>query len=458
MQSTKLRQKLVYNFLMSRQTVGCFVLLLVALCLAGFIVYQIPPVNERLAWRVEQLQASVRYVLNPPQKEVFQPVGQTLPKLADQLPTPMTPPRPSPSQSTTMEREQTAAPTVPGPTPTPIPTSLPTLTPTPLPAQAMLEGITHWFQGWNNCGPTNLAMALSFWDWQGDQYAAADYLKPNTRDKNVMPYEMVDFVNEQTDLRALFRVGGDLEMLKAFVAAGFPVIVEKGFEGVGFEGWMGHYQVVNGYDDAARTFFVQDSYKQNGPNVEVSYDDLLKAWRAFNYTYIVPYPPEREGEVLSILGPQVDANANYQSALQKARDETADLTGRDLFFAWFNQGSSLVALHDYQNAATAYDAAFANYANLPEAERPYRMLWYQTGPYFAYYYTGRYQDVIDLANFAFKHEYEKVLEESLYWRGMAELALGDTKAAIADFRKAVKAHPGFIPAVEQLNALGVNVK
>jgi tetratricopeptide (TPR) repeat protein len=322
----------------------------------------------------------------------------------------------------------------------------------------MLEGITHWFQGWNNCGPTNLAMALSFWDWQGDQYAAADYLKPNTRDKNVMPYEMVDFVNEQTDLRALFRVGGDLEMLKAFVAAGFPVIVEKGFEGVGFEGWMGHYQVVNGYDDAARTFFVQDSYKQNGPNVEVSYDDLLKAWRAFNYTYIVPYPPEREGEVLSILGPQVDANANYQSALQKARDETADLTGRDLFFAWFNQGSSLVALHDYQNAATAYDAAFANYANLPEAERPYRMLWYQTGPYFAYYYTGRYQDVIDLANFAFKHEYEKVLEESLYWRGMAELALGDTKAAIADFRKAVKAHPGFIPAVEQLNALGVNVK
>jgi len=29
--------------------------------------------------------------------------------------------------------------------------------------------------------------------------------------------------------------------------------------------------------------------------------------------------------------------------------------------------------------------------------RPYRILWYATGPYFAYYYTGRYSDVIQLA-------------------------------------------------------------
>ena len=27
-----------------------------------------------------------------------------------------------------------------------------------------------------------------------------------------------------------------------------------------------------------------------------------------------------------------------------------------------------------------------------------RMMWYQTGPYFAYYYSARYQDVINLAN------------------------------------------------------------
>ena len=429
---------------MSRQSVGCFILALVALCLVGWLVYQIPPVNQRLSWRVEAIQSRLRYAINPPQKEVFQPVGQPLPKEADKLPT------------ATLTPVPTATPTLLGPTATPIPTSTPTLVPTPLPPQALLSGFVHEYQLWNNCGPANLAMALSFWKWKGDQRDTAAVLKPNTRDKNVMPYEMVDFVNEQTDLRALMRVGGDPGMLKAFIAAGFPVIVEKGFEGVSFDGWMGHYEVVNGFDDTAQEYTVQDSYK--GPNLKVPYDELASQWRAFNNTFIVTYPPEREAEVYSILGAQADVNTNYQDALQKSIAETPDLTGRDQFFAWYNRGSSLVALHDYQNAVTAYDAAFANYANIPEDQRPWRMLWYQTGPYFAYYYTGRYQDVVNLATETIKNDHEKVLEESFYWRGMAQLALGDNEAAIADLQQSLKAHPGFIPAVEELKALGVAVK
>jgi len=208
--------------------------------------------------------------------------------------------------------------------------------------------------------------------------------------------------------------------------------------------------------DVAQTFFVQDSFKQDGPYVEVSYEDLVSQWRAFNNTYIVTYPPEREDEVFSILGAQVDANTNYQAALQKASKESASLTGRDQYFSFFNRGANLVALHDYQNAATAYDAAFANYANIPEDQRPWRILWYQTGPYFAYFYTGRYQDVIDLANETLSNT--RLVEESYYWRGMAELALGNNQAAIADFIHSLKVHPSFIPAVEQLNALGVAAK
>jgi hypothetical protein len=425
---------------MSRQTVGCFILILVGLCLMGFILYQIPPINDRLAWRVESVQARLRYAINPPEQAVFEPAGQPLPNLADSLPTATTAPT------------STVTPTLPGPTDTPLPTPTPTLPPTPLPPQALLTGISHMYQGWNNCGPANLAMALSYWVWDGDQYDTAAVLKPNKRDKNVMPYEMVDFVNDQTSLRALTRVGGDLEMLKALIAAGFPVVVEKGFEGPRFEGWMGHYQVVNGYDDAAQVFYVQDSY--DGPDVKVPYGQMVERWRAFNNTYIVIYPPEKEEQVLSILGPQADPTANYQAALQKNLAESSSLSGRDLYFSLFNRGSNLVALHDYQNAAIAYDAAFANYASIPAAQRPWRMLWYQTGPYFAYYYTDRYQDVIDLANFAFENEHEKILEETFYWRGMARLALGDTAGAIADFRKSATVHPDFIPAVQQLTALG----
>ena len=119
----------------------------------------------------------------------------------------------------------------------------------------MLTGILHQYQMWNNCGPANLAMALSFWGWKGDQRDTAAFLKPNQRDKNVMPYEMEAYVEQETDLEAVVRVGGDLQTLKALIAAGLPVIVEKGFEGVGFDGWMGHYQVVSGYDDAKGVFY-----------------------------------------------------------------------------------------------------------------------------------------------------------------------------------------------------------
>jgi tetratricopeptide (TPR) repeat protein len=426
---------------MSKQTIGCLALVLVALCITGLFVYQLPPVYDRVGWRVDQLRASILYAIKPPEQVEFEPVGETLPGLSDQLPTAT----PTPAFTNT--------PIPPGPTDTPTATPTVTLTPTPIPGQALLSGFTHMYQSWNNCGPANLAMALTYWGWEGDQRDTAAFLKPNARDRNVMPYEMQDYVQTEAGLGAAVRVGGDLQTLKAFVAAGIPVIVEKGFEGVGFDGWMGHYEVVNGYDDAAQVFYVQDSYK--GPDLEIPYDELSEQWRAFNNTYIVVYPPEREAEVLSILGPQSDPDANFQFALQKAIEETGKLNGRDQFFARFNQGSNLVALHDYQAGATAFDAAFANYNLLAEGERPWRMMWYQTGPYFAYYYTGRYQDVIDLANTTLGLTSEPNLEESYYWRGRARLALGDVDGAIQDFQASLKHHKDFQPALEQLGLLGV---
>ena len=50
----------------------------------------------------------------------------------------------------------------------------------------------------------------------------------------------------------------------------------------------------------------------------------------------------------------------------------------------------------------------------------------------------------------------KGIEESWYWRAMAELASGDQTAAIEDFRESLVWHQGFIPSVEQLNTSRVN--
>ena len=92
-------------------------------------------------------------------------------------------------------------------------------------------------------------MALSFWDWKGNRDTVGPVIKPDPQDKNVMPYEMADYVKSQTKLGVALRVGGDQDLLKRFIAAGFPVLVEKGTyltDLTGVKSWMGHYEVVNG--------------------------------------------------------------------------------------------------------------------------------------------------------------------------------------------------------------------
>lgn len=307
-------------------------------------------------------------------------------------------------------------------------------------------------------------MNLSFYNWGHTQVDTAAVLKPNQRDKNVMPYEMVDFVNNHTDYNALVRMGGDLQTLKSLVNAGFPVLVEKGFEPADLknEGWMGHFNLIIGYDDARQLFITQDSYllvhedyDTSLPGFEVTYADMEKNWRAFNFVFLVVYPPEKQNDVLNTLGPLADEKQAYQTAYQRAVKETMTLTNtRDVFFAWFNTGTSLVYLQDYAGAASAYDTAYSLYPNIDTPSRPWRMLWYQTGPYYAYYYTGRYQDVIDLADHTLDAMSEPVLEESYHWRALAKLALGDRDAAVADFRKALDVHENFGPSLYQMQQLG----
>jgi tetratricopeptide (TPR) repeat protein len=214
---------------------------------------------------------------------------------------------------------------------------------------------------------------------------------------------------------------------------------------------MGHYVLVTAYNDADKRFTVQDSYY--GPNQAMSYEDLTSNWRAFNYTFLVVYPTDRAQDVQRLLGTLVDEEYAYRSAAETASNEIYLLTGRDQYFAWFNRGTSLLWLQDYAGAAQAYDESFRHYSSLPENGRPWRMMWYQTGPYWAYYYTGRYQDVIDLATTTLGAMSQPVLEESYYWRALARLAVGDSKGALKDLRLSLEYHPGFEPALTQLEQL-----
>ncbi|MBC8496504.1 MAG: hypothetical protein H8D37_02465, partial [Chloroflexi bacterium] len=174
---------------MQRKRLFIALLMIPVMLLLAVGLYNYPPINERLAWRVDAWKAKIKYALNPPEEALFIPEGeQELTQLLTAQPSP-----------TPVPPTAAATPTEPGPTETPLPSPTPTITSTPIPDKVNLGGIRHEFQKWNNCGPANLSMALSYWKWNGDQRDTAAYLKPNQRDKNVMPYEMVDFVNEQTE-------------------------------------------------------------------------------------------------------------------------------------------------------------------------------------------------------------------------------------------------------------------
>jgi hypothetical protein len=429
-------------------------------------IYYLPPVHSRLGWRVDALRTQIIYFFNPPGEVVFQPGGETNLTIETVIGT------------TRAEFQLTLTPQVtPTLTPTFGPTLAPTVTSTPLPKAVNLEGVTYVDQHerWNYCGPANLTMALNFWGWTGNRDDVAKVVKPGSgdlrvnfidrgkADKNVMPYELVDFVNENTEYRALMRHGGDENLVKRLIAAGFPVVVEKGYyehDTTGKISWLGHYLFTTGYDDTRGGFIVQDAYTKPGKNLLSEYAVYQDGWRAFNYLFMVVYPADRESEVIAALGPWADETWAAQHALELAEKDILTLNDNNLFFAWFNKGTSHVALKQYADAANAYDKAFSVYAkwNTEKQDRPYRIMWYATGPYFAYFYSARYADVINLADTTLTdpaNKEERTLEESLLWRGRAYYLSGNTQAAVDDYRAALKIHVDWIPAVQALQDLGL---
>ncbi len=418
-----------------------FLLTFLVLLVLGGLLASLPPVHSWLSFHYDQVATRLHYALFPPEQAVFVP----------QTPTPGEPAQPTPTSTP----QPTATATLP-----PLDTFTPAPTATPLPETVALKGVRYIDQHglWNYCAPASLAMQLSYWGWKGTREDVGHFVKPFEEDKNVMPYELADYVNSQTDLSALVRAGGTLEVLKRLVANGYVVLIEKGtyIQDVttGKPSWMGHFNVVSGYDEATQAFIVQDSYFK--ANLRIPYDTIQQEWRAFNYVFLVVYPKEKEQELMGVLGEYADEAASYRIAYDRANQEIRSLSGIDAYFAWFNRGTSQVNLQDYAGAADSYDQAFALYPDLPEDKRPFRMLWYQTGPYFAYYYMSRYQDVINLATQTIQNVAKPYIEESFYWRGRAEGAIGEPQKDIADQQIALKYHPGFKPSQDELDRLGVS--
>jgi len=315
-----------------------------------------------------------------------------------------------------------------------------------LPSSYQIRGFRYEAQGWNNCGPATLTMALSYFGYENNQQPAALWLKPNTEDKNVSPWQMVDFVNTQLPdlpVQAIARSGGNLQLLKELIASDFPVIIEEGYDPEPDRlGWMGHYLLLHSYDDTQATFITHDSY--SGPNLLYSYEHIEKFWQHFNYNYIVLYQPNQWEILQEILGDNINPYQNSVTALEIARSEAID-NPQDAF-AWFNIGTNYTTMSMFEEASTAFDQA-------RRIGIPWRMLWYQFSIYEAYNAVNRYEDTIELARAVLNDGGGQYVEETYYYAGVAREGLGEVNRALDNYNAAVTFNPNFYPAREARDRL-----
>ncbi len=412
-----------------------YLAIIVALVLVGLAAMQIPAVETR----ARNLYSKFYYRLNPPTENVFGPSQQgtisadVLATLTAMAPTATTAPT---ATEAVLAQETAVATDAPAPTSTPF----------PLPGSFALDGMGLEYQTMNNCGPANLSMNITYWGWTTNQHITEDALKTHKDDRNVMLQEMMDFVQTNTNLKGQLRYGGDIEVIKRLLAGGFPVLLERGHTDED-DGWMGHYSIVTAYNDATQTVQIPDTLLGM---MSMTYAELERDWWHFDGIYLVVYPAEREQEVLTLLGTNADPVQNLWNTLEKVEARIQQVSGQDLFFALYSKGTILVEMGDYLAAAQAYDQAFALYSQLEPGQRPWRITWYQVGPYLAYYYTGRYQDALNLAEQTIVNTSIPSLPETWYWGGQSALMLRDKATAERYFRKALEFYPGWDLATQGL--------
>ncbi len=408
---------------------------LALLVVAAALIYQLPPVQSRLGWRIDFAMAYVRGVIYPV-KDMPTPDTAVSQSFQASLPPP----------AVTTRHLATLDPTA-GATQEPTAAASPTPTRPPLPASASLTPPAYEKQDLNNCGPTTLSLYLRYYGWQGTQYTITDVIKPVLADRNVNVDELIYFASTRVGwLKSMYRVGGNLELLKSFLAYGLPIAIEEGFRDDASywpndDLWAGHYLLLTGYNDKTGTFITQDTFY--GANREVPYAELDHNWEAFNRVYLLIYPPDQEDTVKYLLGENWDEAKNRQNALAEAQAE-ASANPKDAF-AWFNVGTNQIYFQDYTDAAQAYDTA-------REIGLPQRMLRYQFGPFVAYFNTGRTADLLALTEYALKITPNS--EEDHLWHGWALVRKGDNTGAAADFRSALEVHPNYQEAIYALNYIG----
>lgn len=313
-----------------------------------------------------------------------------------------------------------------------------TITPKEPGPSALLPGAKWVPQSFNNCGPATTSMVLQYFGFNVNQNETKARLRSNADDKNVFTFEIADYIKKDYGVESRLLYGGDIQTIKKLLANGFYIVTEN---------WLhpnediGHTTIIRGFDDEQGVLIADDSFI--GVNITYPYEQFSETqWKAFNYEYLPLYLPENEELLKSIIGEAWDEKNMFQNAADKARREIAKNDADS--YAWFNLGTSLYALGDYENARDASEKSRA-------LGWPKRMLWYQIQPVQTFNALKEYQKAIEYADIALWSNdsfAEAHLEKAIAYKG-----LGDTQKARDEADKALFYDPNLKKAQDFVTSL-----
>lgn len=266
------------------------------------------------------------------------------------------------------------------------PTPSPFYKPMPIPTAKMLQTNYHVFQSFNNCGPAAMSMALSHYGITESQETLGQALRPyqnpqgDNDDKSVTLEELAE-KSKEYDLVPYHRPGGTIEIMENFIAADMPVITRTWLKP---DEDIGHYRVVKGYDQTARSI-IQDDSLQN-KNLWYTYDEFNTIWEKFNYEFLVLVPQDKVEIANAILGENANEEIAWKNALLSAQEKLQQEPNN--IYAKFNVSLALYHNKQYQESINEYEQI--------KDLLPSRTLWYQIEPILAYKELKQYDTVLNI--------------------------------------------------------------
>ncbi|MFN8474167.1 MAG: C39 family peptidase [Anaerolineae bacterium] len=310
------------------------------------------------------------------------------------------------------------------------------------PASYFMGQLKHSVQTLNNCGPSSVVAAMSWYGVNVSQEEARRVLRPYSENRGMSHTVIAPYV-AQFGLEAKARVNGNPDIIKSLVANNIPVIV---LQWISESRRIGHFRVVQGYDDRQGVFYVDDSLL--GPNVAIPYDSFEQRWNYQWTRYIPVYRPDQAPLVAAILGDDWTDKGMYERAIPELREAIHE--NLDDWTAWGRLVEAYTGAEQYQAALDALDGYTARrgfgYSFMGNNSATRIKLLNKL---------GRYDEALDAAQKALDRSYSGSYGNGSLQLQLAEAlrGLGRTDEARAAYQAAIRADGTMSEAAERLATL-----